>query len=515
MQKPFEDWPIDPNTTSGTELAERLNLMVEAVDSNNRGDGRPGYLTAGGLWSRGIDGAVDLYLFDGEKDILVGGSGTAESGMSISENPPPSPGIGDMWMRLPENIVMIWNGDYWFQFPAGGYVAGGGSGDLVDGTVKGQTLRWNGSAWIPTSTLRVDVTEEKAIDVLGEIHLRPPSQPNGEYGVKYLSQIYENAYDPWEDNRADWHMSWIRPADDNTNSKRRNGFDIYGDRFTIRLSENPPSDPWDEQEIVFRADGLEVDVGKRDYATTVFINGDMYVGMSANFRGKVLPTNPKDRPGTTFCGGMAMLGSWNGQSLNPQSQDEIDDPSLIRRRAFDKDAALDMSDNPIYHAADPDDPKWSDLRDSMVPTVEWIKKNAIVSDESGKVVTKNSTQFGDSNADQHEFRGDVYVGYDSGNLPDNNDFVPGTMFLGRGAIIGRPGLLEAAPTASLGLEGNIIWGLGPGTSVDHAVNLAQLNAAKRELAGAIASAVTQSSDFDQLKDNLLSILAPLIQEDES
>ena len=41
------------------------------------------------------------------------------------------------------------------------------------------------------------------------------------------------------DNRADWHMSWIRPADDNTNSKRRNGFDIYGDRFTIRLSENP------------------------------------------------------------------------------------------------------------------------------------------------------------------------------------------------------------------------------------------------------------------------------------
>ena len=131
----------------------------------------------------------------------------------------------------------------------------------------------------------------------------------------------------------------------------------------------------------------------------------MYVGMSANFRGKVLPTNPKDRPGTTFCGGMAMLGSWNGQSLNPQSQDEIDDPSLIRRRAFDKDAALDMSDNPIYHAADPDDPKWSDLRDSMVPTVEWIKKNAIVSDESGKVVTKNSTQFGDSNADQHEFRG--------------------------------------------------------------------------------------------------------------
>ena len=49
MQKPFEDWPIDPNTTSGTELAERLNLMVEVVDSNNRGDGRPGYLTAGGL----------------------------------------------------------------------------------------------------------------------------------------------------------------------------------------------------------------------------------------------------------------------------------------------------------------------------------------------------------------------------------------------------------------------------------------------------------------------------------
>ena len=96
--------------------------------------------------------------------------------MSISENPPPSPGIGDMWMRLPENIVMIWNGDYWFQFPAGGYVAGGGSGDLVDGTVKGQTLRWN-VLRIPTSTLRVDVTEEKAQTFLERfIFARPPAQ---------------------------------------------------------------------------------------------------------------------------------------------------------------------------------------------------------------------------------------------------------------------------------------------------------------------------------------------------
>ena len=98
---------------------------------------------------------------------------------------------------------------------------------------------------------------------------------------------------------------------------------------------------------------------------------------------------------------------------------------------------------------------------------------------------------------------DVYVGYDSGNLPDNNDFVPGTMSRAwrdhwEAQVVG------GAPTASLGLKGTSL-GIGPGNVCGSAVNLAQLNAAR---AGAIASAVTQSSDFDQLKDNLLSILAP-------
>jgi len=139
--------------------------------------------------------------------------------------------------------------------------------------------------------------------------------------------------------------------------------------------------------------------------------------------------------------------------------------------------------------------------------VGWIEKNAIVDDGSGKIVSKTSTLFGDTNDDQHVLIGDTYIGYDRDTgLPDNRDDVGGTLFLHRGVIVGRgnPG------GASIGMETNIIFGLGDAKSNDHAVNLGQLRAARSEVASSIKEAVAKSTKFAELKENLLEAMEALL-----
>ena len=254
MQKPFKDWPIDPNNTSGTELAEVLNRMVESNDSQNLGGGRPSYLGAGGLWAKGSEGAIDLYLFDGTKDVLIGGSAAGDGGMTISQNPPVSPSVGDMWMRLPANDVMVWNGDYWFQFPASGG-AGGGTGTIINGLEQGQMLYWNGSVWEPTSAARIHQTGQGPFfDISGEFHIHPQGDAYRKtpWGAVIKSQVFPDFDDKFLNKKVDWNMTWFRPNDDNTNSKRLNGLDFYADRFQIRLSPSPLDDPWDTQILFSR-----------------------------------------------------------------------------------------------------------------------------------------------------------------------------------------------------------------------------------------------------------------------
>ena len=238
-----------------------------------------------------------------------------------------------------------------------------------------------------------------------------------------------------------------------------------------------------------------------------------------------------------------MLGSYiEGEPLTPISQEEIDDPSLIRQRAFARDAALDMALNPIYNTGNPDDPRWALLRSKMAVTVEWIEKNAIVDDGSGTVVSKTSTVLGDTNDDSHQLIGDVYVGYDNNDgLPDNSDSVGGTLFLHRGMIVGRGN----QGNASIGMEGNVIFDLGDPVSescavskgyvirelvgdinkleddvdtnevnitnlyleqISQALKIAALQNAQREIALSVKDAVSKSTKFSELKDNLMEAM---------
>lgn len=509
-QRRFKDWPIDPNTTSGVDLAEYLNDAVEAADTTSLGNNRPSYIEAGGLWSKGIDGAVDLYLFDGEDDILVGGSGAADGGMVIADSPPDNPSVGDMWLRTPQMVVYVWNSDYWFQFPEHlGGAGGGGGGELMPGLEDGQMTYWDGSAWTPTSAARIHKTGDGPyFDIAGEFHIHPLSNPKEAYGGIIKAEYYENAYDPWSKEYKNWNMCWFQPNDRaNTDPNRRNGFDFRADRFTIRLSPTPQDDAWDEQEIVFRADSRDIQLGAYDYRAKIWITGDTYQGMSTNFIGQIVP-NPDTKPGTTFNGGMAMIGSYiDGEPLEPINNAEQNDLRLVRLRAFQKDSGIDMTENCLYGLADPDEPQWSGLRESMPPTMKWLEENSLVADANGVLVSKGSTQFGDSNNDEHDFRGDVYIGWSDGQgRPDNNDQVGGTLFLERGIIVGRGNTGNAA----IAMEGNIIFGLGDPTDNTCAVSKGYVDrqtSFNADLLSDLESTVQASANFDDLKAGLLEVLS--------
>jgi len=78
------DFPIDPTTTTGTDLADRLNRFEQAVASSHLNPTRPAYLKAGAVWSESVPaGGYKLYFFDGTKDHEIGSvsaSGTAQFG---------------------------------------------------------------------------------------------------------------------------------------------------------------------------------------------------------------------------------------------------------------------------------------------------------------------------------------------------------------------------------------------------------------------------------------------------
>ena len=78
------DFPIDPTTTTGTDLADRLNRLMAALESSHANTTRPAYLTAGAVWTQPqAGGGYKLFFYDGARDHQIGSvdaAGTAQFG---------------------------------------------------------------------------------------------------------------------------------------------------------------------------------------------------------------------------------------------------------------------------------------------------------------------------------------------------------------------------------------------------------------------------------------------------
>ena len=66
---PVGTFPIDPNTTSGNELATKLNDWHAAFQSTQSSVARPSQITKGGIWAKtGSGNDVSLMIYDGVTD---------------------------------------------------------------------------------------------------------------------------------------------------------------------------------------------------------------------------------------------------------------------------------------------------------------------------------------------------------------------------------------------------------------------------------------------------------------
>ena len=219
----------------------------------------------------------------------------------------------------------------------------GGSG-VNDGTVNNVTLRWDADTgeWVENLSFRANGRD--SITIYDE---------GGVQGWNLRAFQMNGAYDPWLDETKDFSFLVVEPRGPYTsNSNHKQAVAVLADRFTVR-SGDESGDPT-TQSPAFRVDNEQIDIGLRDYSTNVFLNGDVFVGMSEELYGVDLPFNNDAAPGTMFAGGIAMTGSYiRGQSLEP-----IDGESgeQVLARAFAKDAQLNMNGNRLYGLPTPTRP---------------------------------------------------------------------------------------------------------------------------------------------------------------
>lgn len=76
---------IDPNETSGVELAAMLSNFNSALRSAHKGASRPAYAERGTIWVQDTGATVlNMFFFDGVDDILIGTINTTTNAFTVS-----------------------------------------------------------------------------------------------------------------------------------------------------------------------------------------------------------------------------------------------------------------------------------------------------------------------------------------------------------------------------------------------------------------------------------------------
>ena len=185
-------WPISAYTTSGIQLADYLNSVIESVDTNNLGNSRPSYIEAGGIWSKNEDdGSLGVYIYTGSEDVKIGSSNGA--GIDIINE---SEFL--QWIELNiDNGVMTFNGRAPDETgniqPAEGDYNFDELGDVgISNLQKDDYVQWNGTSWEnnPPKLIETEINFMGAADVTA-----PP--PTAGHGDMYINNTKGNADSGW------------------------------------------------------------------------------------------------------------------------------------------------------------------------------------------------------------------------------------------------------------------------------------------------------------------------------
>ena len=350
------------------------------------------------------------------------------------------------------------------------------------GSSEGGMLVWDGAAKAYKAEPNVKYANG-SLNIADKLTLRKTITDT--IGYQFSQEQYTSALDPWTGEYINLNSLQIQPYNDVAGSGYESGIAMLGDRFTVRVPTTG-DDPYNG-EIAFRVRKLEAVVGVDSKETSVILQGDTYIG----YERKTRPDNNDSELGTLFIGRGIIVGK--GVAAG--------------------EASINMSQNIIFNLGDP-------VNDTCAVSKGWVKQNALFTDSGttnltvkGSLNVKGKSVFEDDVSIQAnatigkddfstiKLLGDVYIGH-AGVLPNNDDDESGTLFLGRGIIIGR-GMPQ--DQASLGMENNFIWNLRTPEAWHHAANKGYVD----QLIGDIDAL---ESDVDKNEVNIVNLYNEQIKQ---
>lgn len=161
------------------------------------------------------------------------------------------------------------------------------------GDKPGDTLYWDepGQSWVHSGSLQVHPGfgwsgNGDEVEINAELCVNPMrveqstgntlGMVDGRQGFQLRAYRFDNANDPWSGTTgATWEILGLEPRDNGAEPERQNGIDLTADRVTMRVTADWAATDWHETQIVFRADGEELELGSRKNPQTVKVNGNL------------------------------------------------------------------------------------------------------------------------------------------------------------------------------------------------------------------------------------------------
>ena len=388
--------------------------------------------------------------------------------------------------------------------------------NVSNGEEDGETIAWNAAAeqWQRNELLKVQPADMEVV-VDGMMVSQPAlieqstgnnlGQVQGHNGFYLRSRRFENANDPWSGtSNQTWEIASIEPRDDAMEPSRRNGIDLTSDRVTMRVTADWSATDWYETQIVFRADGEEVEIGARNNTTSIYTNGDVYVGHQPGNR----PNNNDVADGTLFVKQGIIVGRGNSGGASIGMEDNIiwgladptDDTCAVSKDWLENRSGTSYIlethyDELVKHALQIDNHE--NRLDAVEPKVEKNKSDIASLQSSQSADNQQITDMYNEQIrqavviDNHENRLDRAE-------PKINKLEQDVSELQASDISINPisGDLEA--TAPLNLKGNRLYGLPAPTRADDAVTLSYFEANAGSGGTGPADNVVNGSETGQL-----------------
>lgn len=239
--------------------------------------------------------------------------------------------------------------------------------EIEKGDKPGDTLYWENTtqSWVHSGALQVQPgfgwsSQGDEVEINAELCVNSMKVQqgtgnalgivDGRQGFQIRSYRYDNANDGWTGTTGNtWEILGLEARDDGSEPDRQNGIDLTADRVTIRNTRDYSDPTWVENQIMFRVDGDEVEIGPRvkdggEHLGSVFNNGDVYVGHTVGNR----PDNNDTKPGTLFCHQGIIVGRSN-------------DPN--------HEGSIGMEGNVIWNLGDP-------ISDTCAVSKGWVENES-------------------------------------------------------------------------------------------------------------------------------------------